>query len=158
MEGGATVMKEIVRRPHHYLSLMVMMLVLVSAVMIASMCFAQNKEGTTIAFYKITGRLQALNLNDHWAQIDDLKWDLTDNFNREGLPGEWKKDGTIEFQENQQVWVEYYVSLKVAEGEKSFVPVNEIKKGKVRLITKPDDIQKLNERGGKIYKIEVMPA
>lgn len=149
--------KEIVR-PHHYLSLMVMILVLVSAVMIASMCFAQNKEGTTIAFYKITGRLQALNLNDHWAQIDDLKWDLSDNFNREGLPGEWKRDGTIEFQENQQVWVEYYVSLKVAEGEKSFVPVNKIKKGKVRLITKPSDIQKLNERGGKIYKIKRLPA
>lgn len=149
--------KEIVR-PHHYLSLMVMILVLVSAVMIASMCFAQNKEGTTIAFYKITGRLQALNLDDNWAQINDLKWDLADNFNEEALPSEWKKGGTVEFQENQQVWVEYYVSLKVAEGEKSFVPVNKIKKGKVRLITKPSDIQKLNERGGKIYKIKRLPA
>jgi hypothetical protein len=160
MEGGATVIKEIVRRPHHYhyLSLMVMILVLVSTVMIASMCFAQNREGTTIAFYKITGRLQALNLNDHWAQINDLKWDLTDNFNREGLPAEWKKDGTVEFQENQQVWVEYYVSLKMKKGEESFVGVSKMKEGKVRLITKPGDIQKLNERGGKIYKIKRLPA
>ena len=151
-------MKKIVRKPHHYLLSFMVVLVVVSATMIVNMSFAQNREGTTIAFYKITGRLQALNLNDHWAQIDDLQWDLADTFNKEALPSEWKKDGTVEFQENQQVWVEYYVSIKITEGEESLAGVKKMKKGKVKLITKPDDIQKLNERGGKIYKIKRLPA
>ena len=151
-------MKKIVRKPHHYLLSFMVVLVVVSATMIVNMSFAQNREGTTIAFYKITGRLQALNLNDHWAQIDDLQWDLADTFNKEALPSEWKKDGTVEFQENQQVWVEYYVSIKITEGEEFLAGVNKMKKGKVKLITKPDDIQKLNESDGKIYKIKRLPA
>jgi hypothetical protein len=157
MEGGIAVMKGILHKPRRFLSLIVV-LALVSALMIASISYAQTKEKAPIAteFFKMTGRLQVLNLHDNWAQIDGLRWELADNFDKEALSRAWKKRGTVEFTEDQGVWVSFYVSLVT---EASSDDVRRAKEEEmIRLITKPDTIQKIHDSGGKIYKIERLPA
>jgi hypothetical protein len=113
-----------------------------------------NRATRVIAFYKMTGPLQVFSLEDKQARIDDLTWDLADTFPTKEIPREWKKKGTVEFPE-REVWVYYYVTL-VTETATSHAR-ERIDKKTPKLITNPDDIQKIHDKGGRIYKIELAP-
>jgi hypothetical protein len=155
MEGGITVNSSSVLRQHRYLCFM-LFLVLVSALMIVSLSYSQpgNKATRETKFYKMTGCLQVFSLEDKRAQIDDLTWNLADDFRTKEIPREWEK-GTVEFPE-RNVWVYYYVSLlKVTEA--SLIGKKETDKKAIQVITYPEEIQKILEMGGKIYKIERAP-
>jgi len=130
-------------------------MVLVAAFMSVSVSYSQpgNRAKGEIAFYKMTGPLQVFSLGDKRAQIDDLTWELTDDFRTKEIPREWDKKDTVEFAE-REVWVYYYVSLLT---EASFVGKKDTDKKVIKLITNPDEIEKLRELGGKIYKIERAP-
>ena len=138
-------------RPHRY----VMLLLMFAAIfMIVSVSYSQsgNRATREIAFYKITGPLQVFSLEDKQAKIDDLTWNLTDTFRTKDIPRDWKKNGTVEFSE-REVWVYYYVTLvtETSHARKS------IDKKTPKLITNPDEIQEIHDKGGKIYKIEPAP-
>jgi hypothetical protein len=125
---------------------------IVAALAVVSMTtHAQVRKKTTIELYKITGRLQALNLEAGWAQINGRRWSLADDFDTKGLPSDWIKKKNLQFNDAQQVWVHFYVRL-LTEDEGT------ITKKQIRLVDEPAEIQKILERGGQIYKIERMPA
>lgn len=150
-------MKEILlQNPRRSLSLWVV-IALLSAFMIASISYAQTKEKAPIAieFYKMSGRLQVLDLDDNWVQINGIRWELADNFDKDSLPRTWKKKRAVEFTEGQEVWVHFYVSLVPGA---SSVDIKKVKEEAIKLITKEAKIKKIHDRGGKIYKIERIPA
>lgn len=134
----------------------VLVLVAAFAFLIVDASYSQPNTKTTreIAFYKITGPLQVFSLEEKHAKIDDLTWDLAATFRIKEIPREWKKNGTVEFEE-REVWVYYYVSLLTVT-EASSAPKKTDKKA-LQLINTPDEIQKIHELGGKIYKIELAP-
>jgi hypothetical protein len=157
MEGGVTVMKGIKRKPW-YILLMMITSVTVCVLMSVNISYPQASKGDkpVVQFYEIGGHLTALNLKEKWALIDDRKWDLSDNFNTKGLEPEWIKTGSFECK-NKWVVVRYYVSLPV----RSDTPppdIGERSKEKIIEIINSEEVQDIFERGGKIYKIEVMPA
>lgn len=145
-------MTEIVISPRRYITLMVF-LVIVGALTFVSIGHAQSSKKPTVELYRMTGRLQALNLDDKWAQINGRRWELTDNFNKKDLPPAWKKKKNLQFKDSQRVWVYYYVGL----GTEASPDAGKMKK-KIRSISNPDEIKKIYEGGGKIYRIEVLPA
>ena len=154
MEGGITVNAPRVLRSHRYLCFM-LLLVIVSALMIVSLSYSQpEKKPTSVITYKMIGRLMVFSMEDKRAQIDDLMWDLADNFRKKEIPKTWKK-GTVEFTV-REVWVYYYVSsLTVSEASRRQRGAH---KKAIELIADPDEIQEILEMGGKIYKIEIPPA
>lgn len=153
MEGGITVNSTNVIRTRRYLYRM-SLLVVVAVFIIVSFSYSQpsNKANREITFYKMTGPLQVFSLDEKRAQIDDLVWDLADDFRTKDIPREWKRKGTVEFTE-REVWVYYYVSLLTVK-EESPGAKKETYKKKIQLLTNPDEIQKIREMGGKIYRLE----
>jgi hypothetical protein len=153
MEGGITVKSPSMLRLRRYPCL-ILLLIIVSALMLVSLSYSQSgKTSTSEMTYKMIGRLQLFSLDDKRAQIDDLVWNLADNFRKKEIPSAWTK-GTVEFSE-REVWVYYYVSsLTVAEASHRQRGIN---KNAMELITNPDEIRKIREMGGKIYKIELRP-
>jgi hypothetical protein len=153
MEGGITVKSQYMLKSHRYLYL-ITLLIIASALTIASLSYSQpgNKANREISFYKMTGPLQVFSLEEKQARIDDLEWDLADDFRTKDVPREWKKKGTVEFTE-REVWVYYYVRLSTMK-EKSPGAKKGTYKKKIQVITNPDEIQKIREMGGKIYKLE----
>ena len=141
-------------RSHSYICL-IFLLVIVSALLIVNLSYSQTgKTSTSEITYKMIGRLQLFSLKDKRAQIDDLEWDLADNFRKKEIPSAWEM-GTVEFSE-REVWVYYYVSsLTVTEASHMQRGTN---KKAIELITNPDEIRKIREMGGKIYKIELRPV
>jgi hypothetical protein len=146
-----------VRREHLSLYRMTMQVV-VAVFLVVSFSYSQpsNKVIREMKFYKMTGPLQVFSLEDKRVKIDDIMWDLTDDFRAKDIPSEWKRKGTLEFTE-REVWVYYYVSLLTVK-EESTVVKKEIDNKKIQVITDPDEIQKILEMGGKIYKIERAPS
>lgn len=147
-------MAEIIMRPRWYLAVMVALMI-AGVLAYVSLGHAQISKKTTIEYYKITARLQALNLDGNWAQFNGRRWELADNFTKAGLPRDWQKKRNLQFKDNQNVWVNFYVSVR---REVSYVAEKMRKKEKIILIDKPAEIQQIHERGGKIYRIEVLPA
>jgi hypothetical protein len=154
MEGGITVKSPGMLRLHGY-PYLILLITIAAALMIVSLSYSQpGKKTTSEITYKMVGRLQLFSLEDKRAQIDDLVWNLADNFLKKEIPGAWTK-GTVEFT-GREVWVYYYVSsLTVAEASHRQSGIN---KKAIELITNPDEIRKIREMGGKIYKIELRPA
>lgn len=154
MEGGVRVNSPRMIRPHRYLYVLVLS-VLVAAFMIVNVGYSQPGKKVTreIKFYKMTGRLQVFSLEAKQAQINDLTWDLSDTFRTKEISPEWKK-GTVEFTE-RQIWVYYYVSLSTVTEES--VGTKKTDKKTMKMITDPEEVRKIHEMGGKIYKIECAP-
>ena len=117
----------------------------------------QKVEGgkTVVQLYEIRGHLTAINLKERWALIDGYKWELSGNFNQKGLPSGWIKQGNYECK-NKWIVVRYYVSLKI-QAEVSLTIGEKTKRG-IRKIINAEDIRELFKRGGKISRIEVLPA
>jgi hypothetical protein len=122
---------------------------------LVSIGHTQNGKKTTIEFCRIIARLQALNLDGKWVQFNGLKWGLADNFTKAGLPPEWQQTKSLKFNDSQNVWVYVYVRV----GSEASSDAEKMKKTeKIKLVDDPAEIQKIHERGGKIYRIQLQPA
>ena len=147
-----------IRRKQQWEMLRAMTCVIVCVLMSVSISYSQvsTERKTDKQLYEISGHLTALNLKEKWALIDDRRWELSEHFNTEGLPPKWIKKGSYECK-NRWIVIRYYVSLPI----RSEAPpdIGESTKGKqVRKVIRSKEIQEIFERGGKIYRIEVMPA
>ena len=150
-------MKGIQRKQSWYTPL-AMTCVIVCVLTGVSISYSQvsTERKRDMQFYEIGGRLTALNLKEKWALIDDRTWDLSENFNTKGLPPEWIQQGSYECKKKWIV-VRYYVSLPIR--SETPLDIGERIKGKnVRKIINAEEMQEIFERGGKIFRIEVMPA
>ena len=166
MEGGIAVIAEMtMKRPHRKRTcflIALIALVIMQAPIIVSLGHAQKAQVTAkemvVQLYETGGRLTAINLKENWVVIDDHKWKLSEHFDTKGLPPEWKKQGGYECK-NGWIVVRYYISLRIRSGEAP-LDIGGKPKGesKIRGIMNAEELQELFERGGKIYKIEVMPA
>jgi hypothetical protein len=133
-----------------------LLLMFITLFMIVSVSYSQPGDRATseIAFYKMTGPLQVFSLADKQARIDDITWALADTFRTKDIPRDWKRKGTVEFTE-RNVWVYYYVSLVTV--TKASTNSKQSDKKKIQLITDPEEIKEIHDKGGKIYKIELAP-
>jgi hypothetical protein len=157
MEGGVAIMKPIQRKQEWY-KIVILSLIAGSLFMSWGIGHAQQArhEGTKISRYEMDGRLQAFNLDERWALIGGLKWSLADTFDakefatRLGL----EKSGTVEFTSKRKPWATYYVILQTVDVS-SVDMLKETAKDKkgVKLILSHNEIKRIYEQGGKIYKI-----
>jgi len=101
------------------------------------------------------GRLQAFNFDEMWILIGWFKWNLADTFDTKefatvlGL----KKTGTVEFTAKKKTWATYYVILQTIDVSAVDIKGKEMDRKEVRLIIEPNEIKRIYEQGGKIYKI-----
>jgi len=118
----------------------------------------QNKgKDMVVRSYEIIGHLTAINPKEKWTLIDDHKWELSEDFNAKGLPSEWIKQGGYKCK-NGYIVVRYYVSVRIRSEEAS-LNIGELPVGKkIKEVINSEEIQELFERGGKVYRIEVLPA
>ena len=136
-------------------------LVIIHVPLVVSLGHAQKtpvaEKAMIVQLYETGGRLTSINLNEKRAVIDGLTWELSEHFNPKGLPPRWIRGGGHECK-NGSIVVRYYISLRVR-SEEAPHDIGEVIKGKkARVLMDAEDIQELLNRGGKIYKIEVMPA
>lgn len=147
-------MKGILMSPRKSHLIIVTAFVIVAALTIASISQAQISTKKTIGLYKITGKVQILDLDGKWVEIDGRRWELADNFDKKDLPREWQKRKKLEFNDSQKVWIYFYVRLlRIASPEEA-----KMSKEKIHLVTEPNEIERIHENRGKIYRIELIPA
>jgi len=136
-----------------------MAVAVVTVLMMLSIGLAQvtqvEVKKTVVQYYEIGGHLTAINLKEKKAMLDGHKWDLSEDFNKKGLPSEWIKQGSYQCK-NGYIVVRYYVSVKI----QAEAPLNIGEKTKegIREIINAEDVQELFNRGGKVYRIEILPA
>ncbi|RLB06570.1 MAG: hypothetical protein DRG50_05295 [Deltaproteobacteria bacterium] len=140
--------------PRWYKFLMVAILI-VGELMIFSLGHSQVKKMTIVTtLYVMEGRLQVLDLDERWALIDGLKWDLTEDFDKKTISSDVAiKWGKVEFGD-EGIWVDYYVILRT---ETEVSSLGEERKVKIKKLDEYSVIKEVNEAGGKIYKIKVSP-
>ena len=136
----------------------IIFLVSISMLLIWSIGYTQEarRAAGKISRYEMDGRLQAFNLEEKWALIGGFKWSLADEFDtkefatRLGLG----KTGTVEFTSKRKPWATYYVILQtVGAPAVDIVKENAREKKGVKLIVDSNEIKRIYEQGGKIYKI-----
>lgn len=150
-------MKPIQRKQDRY-KIVIISLIVVGLFMSWGIGYAQEapRKGAKISRYEMDGRLQAFNLDERWALIGGFKWSLADTFDakefatRLGLG----KTGTVEFTPKQKSWATYYVIVQTIDVS-SVDMLKETAKDKngVKLILSHNEIKRIYEQGGKIYKI-----
>lgn len=157
MEGGVAVMKLLQKKQDQY-KIIIISLIVASLFMSWGIGYAQQtrREGAKISRYEMDGRLQSFNLDERWALIGGFKWSLADEFDTKEFAAKLGlgKTGTVEFTAKQKTWATYYVILQTIDVSSANMLKETAKDKKgVKLILDPNEIKRIYEQGGKIYKI-----
>jgi hypothetical protein len=159
MEGGVAMMKPIRRKQGRYKVFLISLVLVVSGMFTSwGIGYAQavRSERAKISRYEMDGRLQAFNLEEKWALIGGLKWSLADEFDTKEFAARLglEKTGTVKFTAKQKSWATYYVILQtIAVSSVDILKETAKDKKEVKLILSHNEIKRIYEQGGKIYKI-----
>jgi hypothetical protein len=137
MEGGVGVMKN--RK-------VIVAVVLVLMVIFPLIGYAKSK-GVVTKTCRMQGRLQAIDLKEHWAMIGGLKWELAKDFSSDSLSTHVER---LEFKRG--IGVIFYVRYKeVGPHERT------VREDKMERVNRLDVMKRINDKGGTIYKMERRP-
>ncbi len=151
-------MMKLLRKKQDQYKIVIISLIVASLFMSWGIGYAQEtrREGTKISRYEMDGRLQAFNLEEKWALIGGLKWSLADEFDTKEFAARLglEKSGTVKFTAKQKSWATYYVILQtIGVSSVSMLKEKTQDKKDIKLVIEPNEIKRIYEKGGKIYKI-----
>lgn len=146
-----------IMRLQHNIYILTSSVIIICFFFIAFVSAAYPAQAEITRLYEIVGHLDEINLREGWGLIDGYRWRLTNDFDTSHLPQSWVKQGGYKCS-NRYIVVRYYVRLKVPVGE-SLLNIGEDRRSKrAREVINPEEVKILFEKGGQVFRIEILPA